>query len=125
MTTKHVLIIDDEADIQEVLQGCFEDVAGWQVLLASSGQEGLVKAAAAQPDAIVLDVLMPGMDGRTFLRQLKANPAIESIPVIFLTSRVDFTDPQDLPTLGAAGAIAQPFDPIQLAHQIATVLCWT
>ena len=125
MTTKHVLIIDDEADIQEVLQGCFEDVAGWQVLLASSGQEGLVKAAAAQPDAIVLDVLMPGMDGRTFLRQLKANPAIESIPVIFLTSRVDFTDPQELPPLGVAGAIAQPFDPIQLAHQIATVLSWT
>lgn len=125
MTTKRILVVDDEEFIQEIVQACFEDIAGWEVLTASSGQEGLVKAIKEKPDAIVLDVMMPGMDGIAFLEYLQADPNIQSIPVVLITAKVDFTEPHRLQTLGVAGAIAKPFDPILLVNQVAKYLGWT
>jgi CheY-like chemotaxis protein len=125
MLSKRILVIDDEDVIQEVMQGCFEDVAGWEVLLASSGREGLEKIVAEQPDAIVLDEMMPGMDGIAFLKRLRANDDNPSIPVVLLTAKVDLADPKLLRELGVVDAIAKPFDAIALVERVAEVLGWT
>jgi len=124
VSTKQILVIDDEAIVQEVVQSCFEDLAGWTVITANSGQAGLEQALAKKPDAIVLDVLMPDIDGITLLRQLKASPITEAIPVVLLTIASDFTDPGGCSALGAIGAIAKPFDPLDLVEQVADLLGW-
>ena len=124
MTKKRILIVDDEEDIREVVQLSLELEAGWDVLTASSGKEGLASATTQQPDAILLDVMMPDMDGITTFQQLQANPATEHIPVILLTAKVQATDQRQFETLGVAAAISKPFDPIKLAPQIALVLGW-
>jgi CheY-like chemotaxis protein len=125
MLSKRILVIDDEDVIQEVVQGCFEDVAGWEVLLASSGREGLEQVVTEQPDAIVLDEMMPGMDGIAFLKQLRASDHNPSIPVVLLTAKVDLADPKLLRELGVVDAIAKPFDAIALVERVAEVLGWT
>jgi CheY-like chemotaxis protein len=125
IVSKRVLIIDDEEPVVIVVQSCFEDIAGWHVLTAASGHEGLIIAEVEQPDAIVLDVMMPGMDGLTFLRKLKANVATQFIPVILLTAKVGLIEPLQAAALGLTGAIAKPFDPILLADQVADFLGWT
>jgi CheY-like chemotaxis protein len=123
--TKRVLIIDDEAILLEVVQGCLEDIAGWTVLTANSGWEGLSKAATEQPDAIVLDVMMPGMDGLALLQRLKADSETQAIPVVLLTAKVELTDPRRNSGLDVVGIIAKPFEPFQLVEQLATVLGWS
>jgi CheY-like chemotaxis protein len=125
MLSKRILVIDDEDVIQEVVQGCFEDVAGWEVLLASSGREGLEQVVVGQPDAIILDEMMPGMDGIAFLKRLRANDNNPSIPVVLLTAKVDLADPNLLRELGVVEAIAKPFDAIALVERVAEVLGWT
>lgn len=124
MGTKRVLIIDDEPDVQAVVQGCLEDVAGWDVVTAGSGHEGLAKVKVDRPDAIVLDVMMPGMDGFAFLRELRKRPEGRSIPVVLLTAKINPTDPQVLFELSIKGIIAKPFDPFMLTEQIADFLGW-
>lgn len=124
MSTKRVLIIDDEPDIREIIQACFEDIAGWYVITAASGQEGLAKVMAEKPDAIVLDLMMPGMDGFAFLRKLRSRPEGQSIPVVLLTAKVKFADPQVLFYLSIKGIISKPFDPFVLTEQVASFLGW-
>lgn len=123
--TKKILIIDNEAAIQEVTQICLQTVAGWLVIAADSGQEGLEKAAQEQPDAILLDVMMPDMDGLTTFQKLQENPATCTIPVLLLTAKVQATDRQRYAELGIREAIAKPFSPLELANQIATALGWS
>jgi CheY-like chemotaxis protein len=124
MTAKRVLVIDDEDVVQEVIQGCLEDVVGWETLLASSGSEGLRIAAAAQPDAILLDVSMPDMDGVETFQQLLGNAATCHIPVILLTAKIQPADQARFAQLGIVGVIAKPFDPMTLADQMAAELGW-
>lgn len=124
MPTRRVLVIDDDEAVREVVQGCFEDIAGWEVLTASSGQEGLEHAVAEQPDAIVLDMMMPEMTGIMFLRAMSDYPTLDSIPVVLLTARVDLTDPDTFPMMGVRGAITKPFDPFVLVKQVAAFLDW-
>lgn len=124
MTTKLILLIDDEADLREVAQLSLEMVGGWQVIEGSSGSEGLIKAEAEQPDAILLDLMMPGMDGFTTFQRLKANNATKQIPVIFLTAKVNSDDRSQFASLGVSGVIAKPFDPMSLAKQVAETLGW-
>ncbi|MDX2240144.1 MAG: response regulator [Leptolyngbyaceae cyanobacterium bins.302] len=125
MSSKRILVIDDEVAVLEVVQSCFEDVAGWQVILARSGQEGLAKAVSEKPDAIALDVIIPDMNGIAVLQHLKANPATAAIPVVLLTIAVDFMEPNACAAVGAVGAIAKPFDPIHLVEEMARYLGWT
>jgi CheY-like chemotaxis protein len=125
MSTKQVLIIDHEAAVLEVVQSCFEDVAGWHVVTATSSQDGLIKASNYQPDAIVLDLLMPDMSGVELLRCLKASPTTREIPVVLLTIAVDFFDSSYLSALQPAGIIAKPFDPTTLVQEVAALLNWT
>ena len=124
MTTKRILLIDDEADLREVALLSLEMVGGWQVIEGRSGSEGLAKAETEQPDAILLDLMMPGMDGFTTFERLQANNATKQIPVIFLTAKVNSDDRFQFDQLGISGVIAKPFDPMSLAQQVAETLGW-
>jgi CheY-like chemotaxis protein len=119
-----ILVIDDEADIREVTALTLETVAGWQVLLATSGAQGIQRASLEQPDAILLDVMMPDIDGPTTFHILKQNGNTAHIPVLLLTAKVQGADKRKLDALGAAAILAKPFDPLTLADQISSVLGW-
>jgi CheY-like chemotaxis protein len=119
---RRVLIIDDEDDIREVAQASLELMGDWEVTTASSGAEGVRRAAEERPDAILLDVMMPGMDGPATLQALRADPATASIPVVLLTAKVQSAERSSLEGLGAAGVLAKPFDPVALADDLARVL---
>ncbi|MGH7770824.1 MAG: response regulator [Candidatus Binatia bacterium] len=125
MTGKRILIIDDEDDILEVAQVSLEVVAGWEVLTASSGNQGVAKAKVEQPDAILLDVMMPDVDGPATLRKLQADPTTKDIPVILLTAKVQACDRLRFSDLGVAAVLAKPFDPTRLASQVAEALGWS
>lgn len=123
--SKTILVIDNEPSIQEVTQICLETVAGWHVVTASSGLEGLEKAATEQPDAILLDVMMPGMDGITTFQKLQENEKTREIPVLLLTAKVQASDRQRYVEMGVREAIAKPFNPLELPAQIAAALGWS
>ena len=122
--SRKILLVDDEDDIREVAQMSLEMTAGWEVLTASSGAEGLRLAAAERPDAILLDVMMPGMDGPATARALKADADTAGIPIILLTAKVQAADRRRFDDLGVAGVLAKPFDPMELAAQVSAVLGW-
>jgi CheY-like chemotaxis protein len=124
MDTKCVLIVDDEPDIREVAQVSLEMMGGWQVLTSDSGQDGLAKAKSAQPNAILLDVMLPDMDGPTTFQYLQADPLTAHIPIIFLTAKIQPADLARFTNLGVTAVIAKPFDPLTLAQQVAEALGW-
>jgi CheY-like chemotaxis protein len=124
MAAKRVLLIDDEDDIREVAQVSLEMVGNWEVITASSGAEGLARAVADRPDAILLDVMMPDLDGPSTYGRLQANPTTRDIPVILLTAKVQASDQRRFADLGVAAVIAKPFDPLTLAGQVAGALGW-
>ena len=117
-----VLIIDDEEDIRQIARFALSKVANWDVIEASNAEEGLLMAVSDSPDAILLDVLMPGMDGPTALGELKKNEATSSIPVVFLTARGLPDEVGRLKKIGAAGVITKPFDPMTLAEEMSIAL---
>ncbi len=123
---RRILLIDDEDDIREVASLSLEAVAGWSITAASSGAEGIAMALAAnpKPDAIVMDVMMPGMDGPTTFRAMQKEPTIASIPVLLLTAKVQGVDQRRFADLGVASVLFKPFDPLTLAQQISDVLGW-
>lgn len=121
---RKILIIDDEDDIREVAALSLESVAGWEVVTASSGSQGLARAAEHQPDAILLDVMMPGMDGPTTFRELRKNPVTAKIPVLLLTAKVQNSDQRRFADLGVESVLFKPFDPLTLADQISGALGW-
>lgn len=124
MTSKKVLIVEDEDGLRQIIQFCLEAVAGWEVLTAASGSEGLIKAEAEHPDAILLDVMMPEMDGDETFKRLQANDQTKDIPTIFLTSKASISEQQELLDLGVAGAIAKPIKPRDLVEEICKILDW-
>ena len=121
-----ILIIDDEDDIREVAALSLEATAGWEIITASSGADG-IKAAGNpkhRPHAILMDVMMPGMDGPTTFRQMQQNPELSNIPVILLTAKVQGVDQRRFADLGVAGVLFKPFDPLTLAAEISSTLGW-
>lgn len=122
MSVKRVLVIDDDDDIREVAQASLELMAGLEVILACSSHEGLFKAETEQPDAILLDVMLPDMDGVALFKALQLNIATQHIPVIFLTAKIQVFDQQQFKQLGAKAVIAKPFKPQQLASQLLNIL---
>jgi len=122
MGDKRILVVDDDDDIRDVVRLSLQLAGGMSVLAAGSGCEGLGLAAATGPDAILLDVTMPGMDGLEVLRRLKSDAGTASIPVVLLTAKVRAAEAGR--TAGAAGVIVKPFDPLRLAEQIAEILGW-
>lgn len=124
MTEKNILLIDDEETIQEVVQVGIGIEAGWQVAIASSGWEGINLAQNQQPDVILLDVMMPDMDGIDTLSQLKNNDKTSTIPVIFLTAKAQAEEKNQFQNLGVVDVITKPFNSMTLASQIAKILGW-
>lgn len=122
--SKHILVIDDEQDIRDVVQVSLEEFAGWQVETASSGEEGLRKVKIGKWDAILLDVSMPDMDGFSVFEQLQANSATRTIPVVLLTAKVLPSDRRRFAEMGVTGVIIKPFNPITVSNQVAEILKW-
>ncbi|MBE9138403.1 response regulator [Nodosilinea sp. LEGE 07088] len=122
MKTKRVLIIDDEADIREATQMCLEIIGDWTVILASSGYEGLAKAVDEKPDVILLDIMMPGMDGLTTMQRLRENSDTAQIPIILLTAKAQSSEQRQFNQLGIAAIITKPYDPYNLSNQISAAL---
>jgi CheY-like chemotaxis protein len=118
MTLKKILYAEDEPDIQAVAKLALEMLGGYTVQLCANGMEALVAAREFAPDLILLDVMMPGMDGPSTLKQLRADPATAAIPVIFLTAKVQPAEVVYYQSLGALNVIAKPFDPMTLADQV-------
>jgi len=121
---RKILLVDDEDDIREVAQLSLEMTAGWDVAVARSGPEAVAMAAAERPDAILMDVMMPEMDGPTAVRALRADPATADIPVVLLTAKTQAADRRRFEELGVAGVLSKPFDPMELAGQVARALGW-
>jgi CheY-like chemotaxis protein len=127
--SRHILIIDDEDDIREVAALSLEAVAGWDVVSASSGAQGIAQASLLQKsrklDAILMDVMMPEMDGPTAFKELQKNPETAMIPVLLLTAKVQGVDQRRFSGLGVAAVLLKPFDPLTLSQQISDALGWT
>ena len=117
-----ILIIDDEDDIRRISRLALGRVGGMDVVDASSGDAGMALALTEMPDAILLDVMMPGRDGPGTLALLKAEPRTAHIPVIFLTAKAMSTEVDRLRALGAAGVLTKPFDPMSLAASVRAIL---
>lgn len=124
MKIKRVLVVDDEPDIQAIIQGCLEDIAGWEVLTANSGEQGLQIAATEQLDGILMDVSMPEMGGVEVLQKLQENANTQTIPVAFLTAKTLPDEQKQFANLGIVGLIVKPFDPMTLVEQVASVFGW-
>ncbi|MBX9692876.1 MAG: response regulator [Cyanobacteria bacterium] len=117
-----VLIIDDEEDFRTIASSCLGLLGGAEVVEASTGEEGLKKAEKDQPDVILLDLVMPEMDGIQTLTNMRKNPATEDIPVIFVTTKGMFDEFEEMKKLGALAVITKPFDPVKLGDQIREIL---
>ncbi len=124
MPTKRILIVDDEESIQTVVQFGIQMIVDWDVLIASSGPEGIKTACDQSPDAILLDVMMPDMDGIATFRALQSNPQTAEIPVIFLTAKAQTSERRQFNDLGVSGVITKPFNSLDLPDQIAKMLDW-
>ncbi len=124
MTHKRILIIDDEEAIQKVVKLSLKMEAEWDVLTATSGPEGVTNAETEQPDAILLDVMMPDMDGIATFKALQSNAKTEPIPVIFLTAKAQTAEKRQFSNVGVAGVITKPFNSLTLASEIAKILGW-
>lgn len=122
--TKQILVIDDEEDIRELLQIALEMSTDWQVITAASGQEGVESARQNLPDAIIIDVMMPDMDGPTTVQQLQAYPVTQDIPVIFLTAQTQATKQPRYTELGVKAVLSKLIDPMNFAEQVAEIFDW-
>lgn len=116
-----VLYVEDESDIREVVQFALED-ENFELISCASGRDALSKAPDVHPDLILLDVMMPDMDGPTTLRRLQELPHLREIPVIFMTAKVQANEVAQYKTLGALGVINKPFNPMELADDIRGIL---
>ena len=119
--TARVLYVDDEPDLREVAQMSLELDPQLEVRCCASGAEAVAEVARWQPDLVLLDVMMPEMDGPATLAQIRAAPG-GGPPVVFITARASDGDAARLLALGAAGVIAKPFDPMQLAARVRSYL---
>ena len=124
MSHKQILLIDDEKQLNKVVQMCLSKLGGWTLFVAESGTEGLQLAESQQPDAILLDVMMPDMDGLSVLQHLRENPVTQTIPVIMFTAKLPSLIQEQYAPWGIAGVISKPFDPLQLVHQVSDALGW-
>ena len=115
---KHILCVDDEIDILEIAKMSLESVGGYQVSTCRSGKEACDRASKINPDMIILDVMMPGLDGPTVYSKLKTMTNLKDVPVVFMTAKVQPKEVASYIGLGATGVILKPFDPMQLPKEI-------
>ena len=120
-TLKRILYVEDEPDIRAVTQVALETVGGFELKICSSGEEALDTVISFSPELLLLDVMMPDMDGPTTLTAMRELPELGNIPVIFMTAKVQADEIAELKSLGALDVIAKPFDPMALADQIKSI----
>ena len=118
MELSKVLYVEDDSDIQTVAVMALEIVGGFTLEVCNSGEEALARGEGFRPDIILLDVMMPGMDGPTTLRRLREIPSLKEIPAIFMTAKVMPSDIRRYIDMGAIDVIPKPFDPMTLAEQV-------
>lgn len=116
-----ILYVEDEPDIQEVARLALEMVGGFEVEVCGSGQDAVVRAPEYRPDLILLDVMMPEMDGPTTLAALRRIPELRETPVIFMTAKVQVHEVAHYKELGALDVVAKPFDPMTLSATVAGI----
>jgi CheY-like chemotaxis protein len=119
---KHILLVDDEDDIREVAALSLETVGGWRVSSVSDGAGAIAMARAERPDAILLVVMMPVLEGPTTFARLQDDPLTRDIPVILLTAKTQAADRLRFAKLDIAGTLSKPFDPMTLADQVSAIL---
>ena len=117
-----VLLVDDDDDIRSIGELALVEVGGMHTVVASSGPMALEVAARDRPDVVLLDVMMPGMDGPTTLRRLREQPETAAIPVVFVTAKVQRHEVQRYLDLGAIGVIGKPFDPMTLPDELRAIV---
>ena len=122
MTITKIMIVDDDEDICTVAELAARRVGGWDVVVAASGQEALDKARSERPDVILLDAMMPVLDGPATLVKLREEPSTATIPVIFLTAKVQRLEVERYMALGAIGVIRKPFDAMTLPDEVRRIL---
>ncbi len=122
MVIRKVLLAEDDEDIQKVAQISLQFRGGWEVELAANGEECLAQAVQNRPDVILLDCMMPQMDGYEACRRLKQDPSLRDIPVIFLTAKSQEREVKKGLALGAVGYLIKPFNPMTLAEEIKQIL---
>lgn len=113
-----IMMVEDDLDIQTVAQLALETVGGFEVKICSSGQEALSEVSEFAPHLILLDVMMPEMDGPTTLKRLRETDIAKKIPVIFMTAKAQAHEVEHYKNLGALDVITKPFDPMTLSNQI-------
>jgi two-component system OmpR family response regulator len=116
-----IMYVDDEPDIRTIVDLVLHTLEGFSVTLCGSGAEALERAPEILPQLVLLDVMMPGMDGPETLRALRALPATSAVPVVFVTAKVQPAEVARFRSLGAADVIAKPFDPLALAGQVRAI----
>lgn len=121
---RRILLIDDADDIRTIARMSLERIGGWDVLEATTGPDGVEQAATHRPDAILLDVMMPDVDGPTTFRLLDADARTHGIPVVLLTARGDAAERDRWLAQGVTGVLSKPFDPVLLPSQVAEALGW-
>jgi CheY-like chemotaxis protein len=124
MAVPTVLVVDDDDSIREITQMALEVVAGWNVLAAEGGARAIELAKEHHPDVVLLDLMMPVVDGRATFAALQADEATRDIPVILLTAKLQVGGAQEWDDLAVAGVIAKPFSPMTLGDEVATMLGW-
>lgn len=122
MQVRTVLLIDDEDDIRTIGRLALESVGGYRTLEAASGAEGLEMARRESPDVVLLDVMMPGLDGPATLARLRDDPATRDLPVIFMTAKTQKHEVARFLDCGAIGVITKPFDPMGLSERVAQLV---
>lgn len=115
---QHVLLVDDDDDLRIVGEMALASVGGFDVRCASSGEQGLQMVHERAPDVILLDVMMPGLDGPQVFERLRSDPSTAAIPVIFMTAKIQTHELEQYRALGASGVIPKPFDPMTLADEV-------
>ncbi len=122
MAVRRILIVDDDADIREATQLCLEITGQWEVLMAKDGIEGLAIAQLEKPEAILLDMMLPGMDGITILKKLRENVETRKIPILILTAKAQSNERKIFDQLKVAAVITKPYNPMTISDQIVSAL---
>lgn len=122
--TRAVLVVDDDPSIREITALSLTHLGGYEVRQAASGPAGLAAARERPPDAILLDVMMPGLDGPSTLEQLRGDDRTRDVPVVFLTAKLLPAERERLERMGASGVIAKPFDAVELVAELQRLLSW-
>lgn len=118
---ERIMLVEDDHDIRTIAEMALQMVGGYTVRACDGGEAGLAAVEEFKPQLIVLDVMMPGMDGPTTLGRLRALPAAASVPVVFLTAKVQPEEVAALRALGAVNVVAKPFDPMTLGTTLAAI----